>query len=736
MIFLKRAVDKIPILIALSCMGVYSTAIGEGEAEFTLNLNNTDVYALIETVSNATGRNFVVDPRVSGKVTVISTTPVNAERLYEMFLSVLQVHGFSAVPAGDLTKIVPDFAAKQGPVPLLETSTEARDQLVSQVIPIINVPADPLVQILRPMVPQEGQLASNPASNSLLVTDRAANIERLIEIIRLIDVPDSDEVEVVNLRQASAADVVQTLAPLQRSSGAANTQLISDERTNSILISGNQAFRKRVLALIEKLDSPIDSGGNTRVVFLNFADAEELAAILSDGELGALSSTSSSSVNQPSQQSQNEGVDNSADGEDNSQISEPDFRPPTTTTSTQSGSSRVNIKTDPNTNSLIITAPPAEMANLLAIIERLDIRRPQVMVEAVIAELTEDNIRELGINFLVDGVEAGGPAGVSNLDGATGRLIGTINSAAAGLPTALDAGTTFALGNFTGGSVDFGLLFNAIASDADNNVLSTPTIVTLDNEEAEIVVGTNVPFITGQQLSTANDNPFQTIERQDVGLRLKVTPQINEGDTIKLELEQEVSSVSATAVTGAADITTSTRSIDTTVLVEDGQTLVLGGLNDDMITDVIEKVPLLGDIPVIGRLFQFKSKTKSKTNLMVFLRPVILRDAETASRISDTKFDEMRTLRTLATQGGDRDEEELPEIEIFRDNSDNNLQPELPDQPDLLNQPDLLDQEDILDLRIQQTIRDNSEEIRELSIDNEDLEWVEMPDGSFTLNRS
>jgi len=708
--FVKRVIDSIPLLFAALCIGAYSPAIGQGEPEFTLNLNNTDVYALIETVSNATGRNFVVDPRVSGKITVISTTPVNAEELYRMFLSVLQVHGFSAVPAGSLTKIVPDFAAKQGPVPLLETGTEARDQLVSQVIPIKNVPADPLVQILRPMVPQEGQLASNPASNSLLVTDRVANIQRLIEIIKLIDVPDSEEVDLIPLKQASASDVVQTLSPLQQARGASGTQLISDDRTNSILVSGNQAFRNRVRNLIAKLDSPIETGGNTRVVFLNFADAEDIASIISDGELGAVAS-SSSSVAQVTSPAVLEEGDNPINGQDENN------NPVFSSATNQTGGSRVNIKTDPNTNSLIITAPPAEMTNLLAIIKRLDIRRPQVMVEAVIAEVSEDNIRELGINFLVDGTNGAGAAGFSNLDGATGRLAGTINSTAAGgLPTALDAGTSFALGNFAGGDIDFGLLFNAIASDADNNVLSTPTIVTLDNEEAEIVVGTNVPFITGQQLSTANDNPFQTIERQDVGLRLKVKPQINEGDTIKLELEQEVSSVSATTVTGAADITTSTRSINTTVLVEDGQTLVLGGLNDDMITDVIEKVPLLGDIPVLGRLFQFKSKTKSKKNLVIFLHPVILRDAETANRISSSKYEELRNLRTLTTKsnaadgrGGDGGDKQLPEIKIFRDNSD---------------------------IRSQQatggSAKDNLADF-DRDIESTELEWVEQPDGSLIL---
>ena len=703
MTFVKRAFNSKPLLLALICIGAYSPAIGEGEAEFTLNLNNTDVYALIETVSNATGRNFVVDPRVSAKVTVISTTPVNAEKLYEMFLSVLQVHGFSAVPAGNLTKIVPDFAAKQGPVPLLDNSTETRDQLVSQVIPIFNVPADPLVQILRPMVPQEGQLASNPASNSLLVTDRAANIPRLIEIIKLIDVPDSEEVDLVHLRQASAVDVVRTLSPLQQ--GTAGMQLLPDERTNSILVSGNQAVRNRVRGLIEKLDSPIESGGNTRVVFLNYADAAEIAEIISDTELGSLAQDATAVAQVTPRPALEDG--DSVDGEGNFNTTRA-FSP---TATDQTGGSRVNIKTDPNTNSLIITAPPADMANLLAIIKRLDIRRPQVMVEAVIAEVSEDNIRELGINFLVDGSD-GAPAGFSNLNGATGRLIGTINSAGAGLPTSLDSGTSVALGNITGGNIDFGLLFNAIASDSDNNILSTPTIVTLDNEEAEIVVGTNVPFITGQQLSTNNDNPFQTIERRDVGLRLKVKPQINEGDTIKLELEQEVSGVNATSVTGASDITTSTRSINTTVLVEDGQTLVLGGLNDDMITDVVEKVPLLGDIPVVGRLFQYKSKTKSKKNLMIFLHPVILRDAATANLISSSKYDELRTRHTGAARintarNSREDDVILPEIKIFRGNQEPRFQ------------------------RASGSSEGTSQ--LELIADDNDLEWVELPDGSFRL---
>jgi len=325
------------------------------------------------------------------------------------------------------------------------------------------------------------------------------------------------------------------------------------------------------------------------------------------------------------------------------------------------------------------------------------------MVEAVIAEISEDSVRDLGINFLLDGSAKGGPIGFSNFDGATGRIVNSVTTARAGGAPALDGGLSLALGNFVSGNVDFGLLFSAIASNADNNIISTPTLVTLDNEEAEIVVGTNVPFITGQQLSANNDNPFQTIERQDIGLRLKVKPQINEGDTIKLELEQEVSNVNATALTGAADITTSTRSITTTVLVDHGQTLVLGGLKDDSITDVVEKVPLLGDIPIMGRLFQYKSKTKSKTSLVIFLRPLIMRDSDVASQVSDTKYREMRARRLLAQQGGsgDRDEEEIPELKVLLGDRRTRPQPLIKQ-----NRP---------------------------APDLDSLEWVEMPDGSLVL---
>ena len=704
----------------LLCSSVYAPAIGDDSDKFTLNLDNTDVQSLIKTVSVATGRNFVVDPRVSGRVTVISTTPVDADTLYEMFLSVLQVHGFSAIDAGGLTKIVPDFAAKQGPVPVLGAAPENRDQLVSQVIPVINVPAVPLVPILRPMVPQEGQLAAYPASNSLIITDRAANIERLRDIIKLIDVPDSEEIDQIQLRRASASEIVQTLAPLQRQFGEGDPgrlQLVADERTNSVLVSGSLAARNRARKLISKLDSPIEAGGNTRVVFLHFADAQDIAAILEGIPSGSGSASAVGNTPSPADTVNDNFRPDTDTAVEVAVEFAPEGRAPVFTPG-GGGGSTVDIKSDENTNSLIITAPPSEMTRILSIIKQLDIRRPQVLVEAVIAEVTEDNIRELGINFLIDGSEQSGPVGFTNLGGGTGQLVDSLNTAGvSGLP-ALSSGASFALGSFANGGIDFGLLFRAIASDAENNILSTPTIVTLDNEEAEIVVGSNVPFVTGQQLSANNDNPFQTIEREDVGLRLKVKPQINEGDTIKLELEQEVSNVNSTALVGAADITTSKRSITTTVLVEDGQTLVLGGLIDDQLTDVTEKVPLLGDIPGLGRLFQYNSKTKSKKNLMIFLHPVIMRDTEITDRISSVKYRQMRATRLpvlpgdsqLDQQAGQENRVDIPGISVNLKQTNTSDLPLI--IPDSVLQPD-----------------------RQLNLDSQDVEWIEMPDGSMLLKQ-
>ena len=635
------------ILFALLSMALlFSSPLRAQEDTFTLNLKNADIHSLIQTVSRQSGKNFVVDPRVKARVTVISAKPLNADELYETFLSVLQVHGYSAVPGTDLIKIVPDVNAKQGPVPTYDGT--ASDQLVTQVIKVENVPAAQLVPILRPLVPQQGHLAAYAATNTLIVTDRASNIQRLISIIQGIDRPDNEEVEIIRLRHASASEVIRTVGALQSRSGQAAgapgaVRFAADERTNSILLSGDQAARVRMRGLIANLDTPVESGGNTRVVYLRYANAIDLLAILTgvsagQAKIGTSSSNddAGSAVNSAVNAAQSAAPTVNANGVVVQQA--PTASIVRRAANQESDRPNVDIQADEDTNALIITAPPDEMRSILAVVDQLDIRRAQVLVEAIIAELSENNSAQLGVNFAVDGTDNNRPAAYTNLGGATAALAGTVASGGA----SLSSGLSLALGRFGSGGVDFGFLLSAIASDSDNNILSTPTIVTMDNQEAEIVVGQNVPFVTGTQLSAANNNPFQTIERQDVGISLKVKPQINEGNNIKMDIEQEVSDVSATSVTGASDITTNKRSIKTTVLVEDGQTLVLGGLIDDKISDTHDKVPLLGDIPLLGSLFRYRTSSKSKRNLMVFMHPTILRDVETADYYSRSKYDDLR----------------------------------------------------------------------------------------------
>lgn len=650
-----------------------SSVVNAQEGTFTLNLKNADIQSLIQTVSRQSGRNFVVDPRVKARVTVISSTPLNADELYETFLSVLQVHGYAAVPSGDLVKIVPDVNAKQGPVPAYSDDDSGSDQLVTQVIKVENVPAAQLVPILRPLVPQQGHLAAYAATNTLIITDRASNIGRLITIIDGIDRPDNDEIEVVQLRHASASEVIRILQSLQSRAGQIDgtpgaVRFAADERTNSILLSGDQTARTRMRGIIGNLDTPVQSGGNTRVIYLRFANAADLLAILTGVSAGQAKIGTGGDADLAASGA---GVAPAAPVVDANGVQIPQ-QPSVPTASLvprvgeDSDRPNVDIQADEDTNALIITAPPDEMRSILAVIERLDIRRAQVLVEAIIAELSTNNSSQLGVNFAVNGTNSDRPAAYTNLGGATQALVGTVASQGASLANGLSA----AVGRFGGDGIDFGFLISAIAADTDNNILSTPTLVTMDNQEAEIVVGQNVPFVTGRQLSSSNNNPFQTIERQDIGISLKVKPQINEGDNIKMEIEQEVSDVSNTSITGATDITTNKRSIKTTVLVEDGQTLVLGGLIDDQVNDSRDKVPFLGDIPLLGSLFRYRTSSKTKRNLMVFLHPTILRDPETADYYSRAKYDDLRTAQLGLFDEGSvapSDRPALPELNLYLD---------------------------------------------------------------------
>jgi general secretion pathway protein D len=596
----------------------------------TLNLKDADIGALISTVAEVSNKNFIVDPRVKGKVTVISSRPMNSDEVYQVFLSILKVHGFAAVPSGEVIKIIPDVNAKQEDIP---TTTESEpgvgDEMVTRVIQVDNVAAAQLVPILRPLVPQQGHLAAYPATNVLIISDRASNVERLFTIIRRIDQVSDSEIEVIPLTHASAAEVVRVLTTLTRSSavgkapGAGGEQqvMVADERTNSVLLGGDRADRLRLRAIISHLDTPQDSGGNTDVVYLRYAEAKEIVTVLM-------------------------GV---------GKIEEQESGQPKGATATSKRGGSFDIQADESTNALVITAPPDIMRTLKRVISQLDIRKAQVLVEAIIAEVSGDVAKDLGVQWLFSGGRNGGetPIGIVNFTNSGSTISDVVNGVA---DVASGGSLPAAAGNVLLGFGDvskdnnfnYVAIMNALASDTNTNVLSTPTLVTLDNEEAEIVIGRNVPFLTGSFTSTgAGDsatNPFQTIQRQDVGLTLKIKPQINEGSALRLDIEQEVSSI-APSVAGASDIVTKKRAIKTNVMVDDGQIVVLGGLIEETVGEDEQKVPLLGDIPLLGNLFKSRATDVTKTNLMVFIHPVILRDSSVASHYTNNKYNYIRALQ-------------------------------------------------------------------------------------------
>ncbi|MDF1819108.1 MAG: secretin N-terminal domain-containing protein [Immundisolibacteraceae bacterium] len=571
--------------------------------EITLNLQDADIRALINTVAEVTGTNFVIDPRVAGKVTVISSQPMGHEALYDVFLSILDVHGFSAVGSGKVIKIIPNVNAKTSGMVAGTSSTPAvGGDIVTEIIEIKNMPAQQLLPALRPLVPQYAHLAAFPNTNILLLSDHAYNVERIRNLIAKIDVATHLETEVVILENASASELAAVLTALQSSAGnnLQGVQFIADSRSNTILFSGDLPSRIRLRGIIAHLDSPAGEQSNTHVVYLNYATAEELASIL-EGTLAG---------------------------------------------GTDGKPSEVTVQADGNTNSLIITAPPPGFNELRQVIRKLDVRRAQVLVEAIIADVSVGSADELGVQWLVDGRGDGqGPVAGTSF-GSGGSNILNIAQGAIDGTAVLNPGLSLAIGHFDADGTSFAALLRALTADVTANILSTPSVMTLDNQEAELLVGQSVPFLTGSYTNAGGEgssNPFQTIERQDVGVTLQVKPQINEGSAIKLALLQEVSSlVPASATTGASDLVTNKRSINTTVMVDSGETIVLGGLMDDQVTTIEERVPVLGSLPLLGRLFRFQSSDHDKRKLMVFIKPEIVRDATAAKNLTGGKYQNMR----------------------------------------------------------------------------------------------
>ncbi|MBV1911942.1 MAG: type II secretion system secretin GspD [Kangiellaceae bacterium] len=627
---------KSVVTVALS-FSLMITSVQADKA--TLNQKETDIGVFIEMVSRLTGKTFIVDPRVRNKkITVIAQHEMDEEEIFALFLSVLKVHQFSAVKTGKIYKIEQLQTAKQDSVEVYsEGEKYSGDQLVTRVIKVDNVDVGLLVPLLRTLIPQQGHMAQYKPTNVIVIHDSAANLERIVQIIRKIDKESNEEIEVIELQHASATEVVRILESLEKQSGSSKKaeankpKFVADERTNSILLSAERKASLRLRALIAQLDSPQKNSGNTKVRHLKYAKAEELATLL-------------------------EGVADSLETKEGKKA----------TTSSRRGTDKsYSIKAHAETNSLVITAPPDIMKSFDSVINQLDIRRQQVHVEAIIVEISEALNKELGVQWISDkgiiNYSNTSPsitslaAGVLAYNGqSTGSTVtttaadGTItttapsdngdNGAAIGQ---VISGLTGALFGFTDGDSWAGLL-KILSTDTESNVLSTPSLTTLDNEEATISIGQEIPVITGSQLGSGNANPFQSVNRLDVGIKLKITPQINEGDAVVLTIEQEVSGIAgATAV----DVITNKRQINTTVLVNSGQTIVLGGLIDNDVQESEQKIPILGDIPWLGRLFSSTGTSKRKTNLMVFIRPTIISGNDMANSISSRKYNYMRALQ-------------------------------------------------------------------------------------------
>ena len=618
--------------LAFTAVGVLSLMVvpfaWSQQATITPNYKDADIRQIIEAVGEVTQKNFIIDPRISAKVTMLSSTPMTPDAFYEAFLSILAVHSYIAVQTGDVIKIVPDATARQFAGPLGTDSANGDDDIVTQVIQVQNVGAAQLVPILRPLIPQYGHLAAHPGSNMLIISDRASNVHRMLSIIRRIDQSNDDDIEVVRLEHASATDIVRLMTSLTQQPRAdgvpISTSLVADARTNSVLIGGDKSERIRLRALIAHLDSPLEAGGDTQVRYLRYADAEELSTKLQTHFSAQVQATAGAQGSSPS----------------------------------PANSSEVSVWADTQTNALVINAPPKMMRSLMQIVDRLDIRRAQVLVEAIIVEVIADKTAELGITWAVASDGGNSPLSATNFpDFGPGvvQMAGAAGSGGEINPASLIGdGVTFGLGRIADSGVSFAAVLRALEGNADTNIISTPSIVTTDNEEASLNVGQEVPFVTGSYSNAGGAggavNPFQTIQREQVGVKLTITPQINEGNSLLLEISQEISNIAQSAE-GAVDLITNERIIETTVIVDDGQILVLGGLLEDVMRESEQRVPFLGSIPGLGALFRSRKTDLVKTNLLVFIRPKILRDAAQTTIETNAKYNYIRDV--LQENSGD-----------------------------------------------------------------------------------
>ena len=582
-------------------------------AEFTLNLKDADLKHFIAKVADITGKTFVVDQRANNspiKVTIISTTPMTETEVYEVFLTVLRIHGYAAVPSGNVVKIIQQVLAKQSPSDADFALTANGEQIVTQVIEVQNTSSEDLIKSIRPLLPQYGHMAALTTPNVLIVADHADNIRRYRDMIKRIDVADTSTVEIYHLEEAWVEDIVvllEQLAPEEigkAAKGPSKVNIVASERTNSLVLRGQPAAIGKITTLVRALDTPANRSGTIQVVRLAHSDAKDLGEILKN-----LVETGSSVSDQQGQEVP------------------------------------VSIQADESINALVIRANPTTMVELKNTIALLDIRRLQVLIEAAVVEVTTDFTRQLGTELAVG--DASGENFPIGLTAPSGTLAAALQSLALNAPTPLSLGDAplIAGGRVSETSTSFAAIIRALSTNTDVELLSTPSITAVDNEEARIVAGQNVPFRTGSTGTGGNGvtNPFTTIERQDVGLTLNVTPHIHDGSLVRLEIRQEVSEVDPSSlgsigIDGSADLITNTREIETTVLADNGEVVILGGLIRDKTTQTDIRVPILGNIPILGNLFKSTSRDVEKQYLLVFLRPTVLDDSGSMKQATKRKF--------------------------------------------------------------------------------------------------
>mgnify|MGYP002715479121 CR=1 FL=1 len=636
-----------------------------------INLRDADLAAFINEVADITGKNFAVDPRVRGNVTVISNRALNRAEVYDLFLGVLNVNGVVAIPSGNTIKLVPDNNVKNSGIPYDARNRATGDQIVTRVIWLENTNPNDLIPALRPLMPQFAHLAAVPGTNALIVSDRASNIYQLETIVRNLDGTGQNDLEAITLQSSQAEEMIGLIESMTATGAAkdlkgSRVRVMADQRTNRIIIKGDTATRKRIRQIIETLDVPAaDRLGGLKVFRLKYASAKNLAEILQGLVSGqAQGRSSSSSENSSAGTSLNTLGNNSSASNMSQEGSTSGIQLNSGLGNNQQGitsfnANGVSIIADATQNSLVVKADPQLMREIESAINQLDTRRQQVLIEAAIMEVEGTDADQLGVQWALGDLSSG--IGLINFDnfGASLKNIaaGYLTGGAAGAGSAIGTGTSLVIGDYREGSDGsrklYGALIQALKETTKSNLLSTPSIVTMDNEEAYIVVGENVPFVTGSVSTGAAGvaNPYTTIERKDVGVTLKVIPHIGENGTVRLEVEQEVSAV-ARDKGQASDLVTSKRAIKTSILAEHGQTIVLGGLISDNTSYGRQAVPGLGAIPGLGRLFRSEGKSNQKRNLLIFIHPTIVGDKNEVRKISQQRYSQLYSLQLALDSDG------------------------------------------------------------------------------------